>query len=1427
MPDREDGPGEGVHQEIGADRDAYVAGGNQYVFNFGGAASPDPGGRAAMGRLPDMLPAPYPPNEFVARPDVFPAVLGRLLDAPPMRGRVIAITGMSGAGKSVLAQALAWNGEVRERFGGGVLWLHMERDSPLGFWRDRILEVLDGEVPQDPVDASALLQSRFSGKRCLIVLDNATTAEQVQSVNVLGPDSALLVTTHNEELLEGVEGFPVGPCLEDTSLELLEKYVGPELVVSPEVRRVLEHCGGLPVALAICGAMARGRRHEWAEIADLLDRAAFDRLRMPLAGGESRHLRTILEVGVGSLPAGDQDLYKMLAVFADRGPVPVSAAGMLWELNTRVAREKIADFAGRSLLTYQRAGGVFWLHDLMAWYLASLADDGLASLHQQLFGTYLDAWGGIAEGLPEAAPGDGYGISNLAHHLDGAGQAVLLHRVLAAERPGLSGAMENTWFAVHYEAGPGTGYLNDLDLARRLAEQATDQSETAAERARNRALEMQYALARSPATGIASRIPPPLLAVLVRDGIWPLADARVYAEGLPALPARAAALAALARLPGIGCGLLADAREAAGKLTDAGSRAWALARLIPCEAEQDRDALFDAVMQAVTDITDGHRQAEARAWILIRLAPHVPRRVRQHYADIESEVHWLGGLLLAAPHIPELGQQLSAAAHRLGRQDRQPADILRVIPFAPPQDKALLVADAHHALLEMLNPPVRRKPRKRRKWRREKKEHTNALLSAESGIALLKETVLGMREDSEAQAELLVALLPLVDGPQQEVVAAAGKAIRQAGRRIDHHQLGWLIRGLPEADRGPVVDDLIRPDPGLWPMCAVARYLPPDLRRLAVDQACALTDDFRRNQAFESLAPWLSPELARRALRAFSQFSLDAPEDRGDALARLASRIPQAGQADVVAAIATVQDADLRTSLLATVAAHTPAALTSQLLAALPPEANPDYRAVVLMMLAGANEGAERAALHEEAVDAACTSTSRELGLRELPRLATSPNQLANVLTLRNLLERTLGKATVSDPSHLAERLPPGALDETVSIAREMDDECHRAHALAGLAACTSGVLQADLLKEALDAACAPHQHRYSRTSCGTYSSLAEAVRHVPEHQRHELPASYLDQVQPTATPRTRRGRRATEDHRNPPDEDQRIRQLTCILMYLPEGSRKETAALAASELRHPWAERPQVSSLIALAPFLAADHAEEVAALIDALPEDADKVGPLAVLAHHTAEPARKPLLERAIDAARSDAGPSASLGKLIPLLEEPQRTALLRETLNRLHAVGDGEAVAREIATLAPLLPAQLLAEAAGTAGKITDPKARADARRALASAGDTADPAHWQLWRAALADAAASDRAAVLSAAVDACLHVGGDVTDGETEPTAAHLADAILTAFRWWPGRSQARKTGWEVAVDKMVSIADSFKDDSDYEIWMSDWPPDNL
>ena len=105
------------------------------------------------------------------------------------------LTGAPGVGKTALA--VRWAHHVREHFPDGQLYADLrghDPDEPVP--ADRVLAgflhafgVPDGRIPLGTDDRAAELRTLLSGRRVLVVLDNAASAEQVRPLTLISHDA--------------------------------------------------------------------------------------------------------------------------------------------------------------------------------------------------------------------------------------------------------------------------------------------------------------------------------------------------------------------------------------------------------------------------------------------------------------------------------------------------------------------------------------------------------------------------------------------------------------------------------------------------------------------------------------------------------------------------------------------------------------------------------------------------------------------------------------------------------------------------------------------------------------------------------------------------------------------------------------------------------------------------------------------------------------------------------------------------------------------------------------------------------------------------------------------------------------------------------------------------------------------------------------
>ncbi len=950
------------------------------------------------------LSAPSIPKEFLDRRQLRTQVCAALTQD---RGEaaIVALTGMGGSGKSMLARAVARDPVIKDRFADGVIWLEAGTSSVLG-WQREILEALgDDRTLSDTAIGRQRLRQAIASRRFLIVLDNVSEYEQFDAFDVMGPDGALLVTARDQdELLGGITTVAVGPFdIEDADeraecRRLLGRYAGADPgTFPPEAEQVLAHCGGLPLALAICGAMMQDGE-SWQTILVLLQSAMLDELRWRFRDYPYPSLLAAVEAGVNALDEDTRRRYLQLGVFAGNGPVPQAAVARLWSadgLDGARSTALVKRLARRSLLSWDQHTGTVVLHDLLYDYIRSrMSASELAELHSNVATSYLTSWSGLTSGLPDPAldvpaltADHDYGVTHVISHMRAGGRMDDIHRLLAAERRRSPTDIANRWFGIHERTGKVGAYLADIELAWQLAEQVTDRGTTGQERIASVALELRYALITSSLVSIAANLPPVLVAALVSRGVWTARQALAYAARIPDADSKAATLLLLARLPSLKkADLVAQVRQIAVTMENDIQRGWVLAALARLVPEEDRDRLLDEVERL-----DRPRIHSEIGWMLVHMARWLPESSRERcLVAVSNADRTVAGRMLAAlaPHLPPamLGQAEQIARSLNWPRARVEA-LTGLIPHVPEDARGVLITEALDAYDRLAAKPVRALllqdlapylPADRLC------QEIDAALTAASPTFLL--AVAGSAPPARRD-EILHALVVAI--PHIDELRFRAKVISEAMPLLAEDTARALVDSAVEAAS--------KSDNGTraWVMVILARYLTSAQLADAVAAARQLGYS-NQTSALNELAPHLSADLLRQA--AASIVIGDDPYDWATAFVQLTRGMPKTPLDGVLAAIKSVNNNAERVSLLAALASELPTEHVATVTAAIPDAVNIPALPGLFAELARRATGAERDALRHRALQALRT-------LHEPTKRLSALVQLTPVLSRRQCSE--------------------------------------------------------------------------------------------------------------------------------------------------------------------------------------------------------------------------------------------------------------------------------------------------------------------------------------------------------------------------------------------------------------------------------------
>ncbi|HEY7486998.1 MAG TPA: tetratricopeptide repeat protein [Streptosporangiaceae bacterium] len=326
--------------------------------------------------LPAQLPADI--SGFTGRHGVL-TQLDRLIAGDGPRTAIItAIHGMAGVGKTALA--VHWAHRVAGRFPDGQLYVDMRGYSATAAMTPaealgrflRALGVPDERIPEDEDERAALYRSVLANRRALIILDNASSPQQVRPLLPGSPTCRTLVTSRNQlsSLVahSGAQTLPVDVLTPDEAAGLMTTILGGARVAAEPnaVEQLAQQCTYLPLALRIAAAhVAIGT---YGTIAELVAELAAGNRLTTLECDDDPHLavRCAFDLSYRHLAEPERRTFRHTGLIEGPDFTPHTMTALLDESPDRV-RRSIRILANAHLIEPKSAGR-FRLHDLLREY---------------------------------------------------------------------------------------------------------------------------------------------------------------------------------------------------------------------------------------------------------------------------------------------------------------------------------------------------------------------------------------------------------------------------------------------------------------------------------------------------------------------------------------------------------------------------------------------------------------------------------------------------------------------------------------------------------------------------------------------------------------------------------------------------------------------------------------------------------------------------------------------------------------------------------------------------------------------------------------------------------------------------------------------------------------------------------------------------
>ncbi|MFI1584743.1 AfsR/SARP family transcriptional regulator [Embleya sp. NPDC020630] len=339
----------------------------------------------AVAEVPAQLPPDLP--VFVGRGNELEQ-LDHLVDHLTPRADAVTIamiTGPAGVGKTALV--VHWAHRRADRFPDGQLFVNLRGFAPGGpavTPAEAVRGFLDAfavppqRIPVSVEAQSALCRSLLSGRRVLVVLDNAAHAEQIRPLLPGSPGCLVLVTSRNRMPgLVAAEGaaptvLDVLPAAE--ARKLLVGRIGPHRVAAEPraTDEIITRCAGLPLALAVVAA--RAATHRDFSLGALAGELSAARTTLdPFAGDDqATDVRAVFSCSHRTLDSAAAGLFQLLGLHPGPDITPPAAASLAAVPEPR-ARRLLADLARVNLIT-EHLPGRFACHDLLRAYAVELAE---------------------------------------------------------------------------------------------------------------------------------------------------------------------------------------------------------------------------------------------------------------------------------------------------------------------------------------------------------------------------------------------------------------------------------------------------------------------------------------------------------------------------------------------------------------------------------------------------------------------------------------------------------------------------------------------------------------------------------------------------------------------------------------------------------------------------------------------------------------------------------------------------------------------------------------------------------------------------------------------------------------------------------------------------------------------------------------------
>lgn len=292
------------------------------------------------------------------------------------------LTGAGGFGKTTLALAVCALDEVQAAF-PWIYWVPVGQEmtgAALAAAINDISERADGQRPglTSPEQAGIRLGGILKDKgRCLLVVDDVWTPEQLRPFLAAGRGCTLLVTTRFSELLPaGTDPVKVDQMSSPQARNLVAGGIPLPTELSDQL---LDLTGRWPLALGLANGVLRRAARDGADVAESAKRLVEQLSRLgPVAldvTDAARRTRTVaatLESSFGLLGARRERVVE-LGIFPEDTEIPLELIELYWQATAKLTPDESVELcrelADLSLVSQRPGSRGLQLHDVIRSYL--------------------------------------------------------------------------------------------------------------------------------------------------------------------------------------------------------------------------------------------------------------------------------------------------------------------------------------------------------------------------------------------------------------------------------------------------------------------------------------------------------------------------------------------------------------------------------------------------------------------------------------------------------------------------------------------------------------------------------------------------------------------------------------------------------------------------------------------------------------------------------------------------------------------------------------------------------------------------------------------------------------------------------------------------------------------------------------------------